>query len=406
MTIIDVVYLFTYFIILYCSVLWFSVFFVHRNSIFDNPRPSRFPSLTVLVPAYNEARNIAKCLDSVLAIDYPGLKVMAINDGSTDGTREIISSYEKKGLKLINKKHGGKADSLNHALKHVKTELFMCMDADSYPTKDCAKKMVGYMEDSGVAGVSPALKIEKVDTLMQKIQWVEYVFSIFLRKMFSIFQCQYVLPGPGSIYRTQLIKELGGFDRESMAEDMEIAFRLQNRKYGIENSINAYIYTHAPETFRELFRQRVRWYRGYLRNIRKYAHFIGNPEYGNLGAFLIPINFIWIFILFAFFFIPLYTIVSGALNLFNVFSLVGIPPINMSLGFSILQVDFYTFFLLVFLFLASMTILISLKSSKEKVEFKKRYLFYISYMFLYPFLFSIFWIFTIFYEIAGVRRKW
>lgn len=406
MTIIDLIYLLSYFIILYCSVLWFFVFLMHRKSIFDNPKPIRFPGLTVLVPAHNEERNVGRCLESVLSMDYPSLKVMAINDGSTDGTLRVLRGYEKRGVVVINKNHGGKADSLNEGLKHVDTELFMCMDADSYPSRDCARKMVGYLEDSEVGGVSPALKVDEVKTLMQKIQWVEYIFSIFLRKLLSIFQCQYVLPGPGSIYRTALIRDLGGFDTRSIAEDMEIAFRLQSRNYGIENSINAYIHTHAPPTFRELFRQRVRWYRGYLHNIRKYSHFIGNPEYGNLGVFLIPINFIWIFILFAFFFIPLYTMVSNALSFLNIFSLVGIPPINIYLGFSIIYIDFYSFFFFVFITLSVMTIIISLGSSNEKIEFKKRYLFYLGYMFIYPLMFSIFWISTIAYEIAGVKRKW
>ncbi|MCK4634437.1 MAG: glycosyltransferase family 2 protein [Candidatus Aenigmarchaeota archaeon] len=406
MNVFDIVYLFAYFIILYCSVLWFSVFLVHRNTIFNNPKAKIYPSLTVLVPAYNEAGRIGKCLDSLLSLDYPKLNIIAINDGSTDNTLEVLKKYEKKGVKIINKKNSGKADSLNHALKHVNTELFMCMDADSYPSPDSVKKMVGYMEGENVAGVSPALKIDEVNTFMQKIQWVEYIFSIFLRKVFSIFQCQYVLPGPGSIYRTKIIKDLGGFDKESITEDMEIAFRLQSKKYDIENSIDAYVYTEAPQSFRGLFKQRVRWYRGYLHNVRKYLHLIGNPEYGNLGVFLIPINFIWVFILFAFFFIPLYTVASNLMGFLNVFSLVGIPPINLFLGFDIMYVDFYSFFLAAFITLAVATIMVSLKSSNEKIEFKKRYLFYIGYMFIYPLLFSIFWISTVFYEIFGAEKKW
>jgi len=402
----DIVYLFSYFVILYCSVLWFSVFFVHRNTIFVNPRPKRYPSLTVLVPAYNEEKKIRKCLDSLLNLDYPKLKIMAINDGSKDRTLKILKEYEKKGVKVLSKKNSGKADSLNYALRFVNTELFMCMDADSYPSPDCIKKMVGYMENESVAGVTPALKIDEVKTFMQKIQWVEYVFSIFLRKLFSIFQCQYVLPGPGSIYRTQLIKELGGFDSKSITEDMEIAFRLQSRKYNLENSIDAYVYTDAPSSFRDLFKQRVRWYRGYLHNIKKYFNLVGNPKYGNLGVFLIPINFVWIFVLFVLFFIPLYTLVSNFMTILNVFSLVGIPPINLSLGFDVMYIDFYSFFLLTFVILSIATILVSLSSSREKIEFKKRYLFYISYMFIYPFLFSIFWIFSVFYEIRGAKRKW
>ena len=402
----DIIYLFTYFIILYSSVLWFSVFFTHKNELFNNPKIRRYPSLTVLVPAYNEEKKISKCLESLLKLDYPNLKIIAINDGSSDRTLEVMKTYEKKGVKVINKKNSGKADSLNQALKYVDTELFMCMDADSYPDTDSVKKMIGYMEDKNVGGVTPALKIDEVKTFFQKIQWVEYIFSIFLRKLFSILQCQYVLPGPGSIYRTEVIKELGGFDTNSITEDMEIAFRLQSNKYNIENSIDAYVYTEAPQSFKELFKQRIRWYRGYLQNIKKYSYMIGNTEYGNLGFFIIPINFIWIFILFVLFFLPLYTLTSNFLSMINVFSLVGIPPVNISLGFDIFYVDFYSFFFVVFLSLAVATILISLKSSKEKIEFKKRYIFYIGYMFIYPLLFSIFWISTIFYEILGVERKW
>ncbi len=402
----DIIYLFTYFIILYSSVLWFSVFFTHKNELFNNPKIRRYPSLTVLVPAYNEEKKISKCLESLLKLDYPNLKIIAINDGSSDRTLEVMKTYEKKGVKVINKKNSGKADSLNQALKYVDTELFMCMDADSYPDTDSVKKMIGYMEDKNVGGVTPALKIDEVKTFFQKIQWVEYIFSIFLRKLFSILQCQYVLPGPGSIYRTEVIKELGGFDTNSITEDMEIAFRLQSNKYNIENSIDAYVYTEAPHSFKELFKQRIRWYRGYLQNIKKYSYMIGNPEYGNLGFFIIPINFIWIFILFVLFFLPLYTLTSNFLSMINVFSLVGIPPVNISLGFDIFYVDFYSFFFVVFLSLAVATVLISLKSSKEKIEFKKRYIFYIGYMFIYPLLFSIFWISTIFYEILGVERKW
>lgn len=406
MNFIDVIYLFSYFTILYCSVLWFVVFFVHRKTIFENPETKRFPGVTVLIPAYNEAKKIGRCLDSILALDYPNLKVIAVNDGSTDKTLEKMRKYEKMGVKVINKKNGGKADSLNRALKHVKTELFMCMDADSYPTPECLKRMVGYMEDRDVAGVSPALKVRETNTLMQKIQWVEYIFSIFLRKLFSIFQCQYVLPGPGSIYRTKLIKELGGFDTGSITEDMEIAFRLQSKKYEIENSINAYVFTDAPETFRTLFNQRVRWYRGYLHNIKKYMNLVGNPEYGNLGFFLIPINFIWIFILFSFFFIPLYTIISNVMSFFNVFSLVGMPPISLYMGFSILHLDFYTFFMVAFVSMSVLTIAVSLNSSHEKVEINKKHIFYLGYMFLYPILFSIFWISTVFYEIFRAKKKW
>jgi len=96
MNVFDIIYLFTYFIILYSSVLWFSVFFTHKNELFNNPKIRRYPSLTVLVPAYNEEKKISKCLESLLKLDYPNLKIIAINDGSSDRTLEVMKTYEKK----------------------------------------------------------------------------------------------------------------------------------------------------------------------------------------------------------------------------------------------------------------------------------------------------------------------
>jgi cellulose synthase/poly-beta-1,6-N-acetylglucosamine synthase-like glycosyltransferase len=374
--------------------------------MFYNPKPKRFPSITFLVPAYNEEKNIGKCLESILNLNYPKdkLEVIVIDDGSTDNTAKIVKKF--KGVKLIRQENQGKAAALNNGLEHVKTELVACMDADSFPDKDFLLKMIGYMERKNVASVTPAIKVLKAETLMQKIQWVEYLWSIFLRKLFNFFDCQYVTPGPGSIYKTYILKKLGGFDRNNIVEDMEIAFRLVEKGYKIENSIDAYVYTDAPRDFKRLFKQRVRWYRGYIQNVFKYSKMIANPKYGNLGFFVLPINFVWMFMLGFLLFSQIFTFAWNSFQYFLAWSNIKFAILQPEIKFDIFLVDFYTYFFLLFLAMGLFTLWVSLVFSKEKADLKKKLSFYLSYLFVYPFLISIFWVASVIYEIGGARRKW
>jgi cellulose synthase/poly-beta-1,6-N-acetylglucosamine synthase-like glycosyltransferase len=406
MQLIDIAYIIVYSIIIYCSILWFTVFFKNRKKMFYNPEPKRFPSITFLIPAHNEEKNIGKCLKSILSLNYPKnkLKVIVIDDGSTDKTAEMVKKFKK--VKLLRQKQQGKAAALNNGLKYVNTELVACMDADSFPDKDFLVKMIGYMERKNVASVTPAIKVLEPKTLMQKIQWVEYLWSIFLRKLFNFFDCQYVTPGPGSIYKTNILKKVGGFDEDNLTEDTEIAFRLVDKGYKIENSIDAYVYTEAPPSFKGLFRQRIRWYRGYIQNVFKYSKMIANPKYGNLGFFVLPINFAWMFILGFLLFSQLFTFAWNGFQYFLAWRNINFAILQPEIKFDIFLIDFYTYFLFLFLAMGLFTLWVSIAFSGEKLDLRKKLSFYLSYIFIYPFLISIFWVASIIYEIAGAKRKW
>lgn len=406
MQLIDFVYLFTYSIMIYCSVLWFTVFFKNRKKMFSNPKPKRLPSITFLVPAYNEEKNIGKCLQSILNLDYPKnkLKVIVIDDGSTDNTPRIVKKFKK--VKLIRQKNSGKAAALNNGLKYVKTELVACMDADSYPEKNYLLEMIGYLEKKNVVAVTPAMKVLNTQTIIQKIQWVEYLWQIFLRKIFNFFDCQYVIPGPGSVYKTFVLKKVGGFEVGNIAEDTEIAFRIIDKGYRIENSINAYVYTEAPSNFKGLYKQRIRWYRGYIQNVVKYSKMVFNPKYGNLGFFLLPMNFVWMFILSFLFFSQIFTLLWNFAQYFISWYHIKFAVILPEMRVDIFLIDFYTYFFFLFLLLTLFTLWLSIVFSGEKVDLKKKLSFYLSYILIYPFLISIFWILSIIYELAGVKKKW
>lgn len=405
MNVIDYAYIGIFTVMIYSSVLWLTVFLRGRKHVYDNPTPKRFPSITFLIPAYNGAKYIKKCLNSLLNLEYPKdkLKVIVIDDGSTDNTANIVRKY--KNVKLIQQKRGGKAAALNNGLKYVDTEVVGCMDVDSYPSPSYLMKMIGHLENRGVSAVTPAMKISKTNSMLRKTQWVEYVTMIFLRKVFSLFNCEFVIPGPGGIYKTSILKKIGGFDEGNLTEDTEIGFRLHDHGYKIKNSINAFVYTIGPKNFKGLWKQRIRWYRGFLQNARKYSHMIARPKYGNLGLFLLPMNLFWVFIFAFMFFTQLYLWTHNASIFMIDWSHIGFAmmPVHVNLSNFI---DVYTFFALMFLSIAMLLLGFSLTYSGEKTNLRERVKCYLVFFFVYPFLISTFWLVSFVYEIAGVRKKW
>jgi cellulose synthase/poly-beta-1,6-N-acetylglucosamine synthase-like glycosyltransferase len=121
------------------------------------------------------------------------------------------------------------------------------------------------------------------------MQNAEYIFGITLRHTLASINGLYVTPGPFSFYRHSTIKEIGGFRHGHHTEDMEMALRIQQYGYAIENAPHARVYTKAPKTVLRLIKQRTRWTTGFLRNVLgEYRGLVGNRGYGVLGVLILP----------------------------------------------------------------------------------------------------------------------
>ena len=254
--------------------------------------PTSFPSVTVIVPSYNEEKTVRSTIASLLNLNYPKdkLSLILVNDGSTDKTLEVFKEFDSNlQVRILDKVNGGKHTAVNLALKQVTSDLVGCLDADSFVTPDTLNKIVPYFEDLTIAAVTPAVKIHEPETVLQHIQRIEYNWGIFFRRMLSSMGAIYVTPGPFSIFRTQVLKEVGGYRNAYKTEDLEMALRLQKGRYKIANSHGAHVYTVAPAKFPALFKQRVRWTYGFLNNAIDYREMFFNRKYGNVGVFVLPI---------------------------------------------------------------------------------------------------------------------
>lgn len=414
----------SFFIFLYCAFYWIFVFFEETSKKASAEKKERdsaflrkpFPKVTVLIPAYNCEGTLEKAIDSCFSLDYPKerLKIIVIDDGSTDGTGKLLASLRKtRRFSLIRKKNSGKAGALNFALPRVKTPFVSCLDADSFFRPGAMKALLS--EISGrpeIAAVASSIKVHSPKTGIEKIQRLEYFFSIYLRRLMGRINAIYVVPGPGSLFRTDVLRKLGGFDTENLTEDMEIAFRIKRAGYSIGNSPDAEVDTLAPKSFLSLARQRTRWYAGYFQNVEKYREAILNPRFAELGLFIIPINFALIVSMTVLFGSFIYENLSSIADFARRVYLTGLDAfifefpdvLNFFYSLNVLNVFGIMFFVLGFF-----VIYASFKMSKETFFGRRENLAdYVLYTIFYFPMVSVFYLMSVFYYIVKRNKglKW
>jgi len=285
-----VVYFSYMFVSFYFLLLTLLLYFQNRKELFNSPKKTKNYSLTVLVPILNEEDTIQDTIEHIFRSGYNGLKeVIAINDGSSDGTLEILKKLKKKysKLRILNKKNSGKADSVNRAFKLVRTELVAIVDADSYPSEGSLDKMVGYFDDPGVGVVTCTAIPRNTKGFWEKMQAIEYRVIALTRKLLDFVDSIYVAPGSLSIYRMKAIRDIGGYDVKNITEDIEATWHLLHNGWKVKMCLNAYVTTTTPHRFGSWYKQRRRWGVGGLQVLFKYYKDFMKGK-NMLGYFIIP----------------------------------------------------------------------------------------------------------------------
>ncbi|MFC1686195.1 glycosyltransferase [Nanoarchaeota archaeon] len=392
---------------IFLSVFFFLTLLENLNKI-KNPKLKGKPFVSVIVPAYNEEKNIRKTIDSLLHLDYPHFEIIVIDDGSTDSTLRIAKEMAKldKKIKVYTKKNGGKASAINFALKRTKAKFVATLDADSFVTPSALKKMIGYFGDPTVASVTPSLKVYEPKGWLPRIQQIEYLFGVFYRKIFAFLNVLHVTPGPFSLYRKEFFDKHGMFDEDNPTEDTEIALRIQSNHYKIENSIDSVVYTVSPRKFVELLNQRKRWYYGLITNLENYMHLF-TPQYGYLALLALPaalLSVVLIFMLVGYFF---YITIDKAIQAFINYGLVGFDFITLLKGFK-LEYLYYgyvgplTFFLVALVLINILFVYLAKKHSGGKEKLKLSYFYYFG---SYAYLYAFWWLVAIISRFFGVKWK-
>ncbi|MEB3175112.1 MAG: glycosyltransferase family 2 protein, partial [Cyanobacteriota bacterium] len=368
--------LFDAFYFYYCLLL--SAYFLAKGVIFiylylrqrKTPflaeiKDSDWPGLTVVVPAYNEEEVIGATLASLLATDYPNLRIIVVDDGSTDKTGAIATALAQDRITYARQENLGKAQALTHGVSLVQTEYTLLVDADCLFPPHSFRQGVRYLIAQGDDAVGGALTVANPRSPLTRMQLIEYgEDTLLFRRFLSRFRwrladrTQDVIPGALGLFRTAALRAVGPLCGEVLAEDVELTARLVEYDYRLSFCPYLVAATVAPETLGALNKQRKRWVQGYLqvtmRQLRRWRSLPSRSRYHLL--FLLykvlywPITFTlsWIYVGRAFWIQDWYLLAVVALAQCFPFTLQGLTRFcNYDLGAHFLYSFVYGYFLLI-----------------------------------------------------------
>lgn len=302
--------------------------------------PIYAPPISLVAPAYNEEVTIVDSVRSFLTLHYPRYEVIVVNDGSKDKTLErlreaFLLEYEDlfydgrlsptvvKGtyrsklypqLVVVDKENGGgKADAMNVGVGYASYELFCAVDSDSILEEDSLIRIaIPFIENpeetiaaGGTIRVANGSLVEQSRVTRARMprnplalfQIVEYIRAFLCGRVgWDSLGATLVISGAFGLFRTETVKRAGGYERDSIGEDMELVIRMHryqrerepDKPYRVVFIPDPVCWTEAPGDRGSLGRQRMRWQRGLAECLRENALMLFNPRYGSIGFLAFP----------------------------------------------------------------------------------------------------------------------
>ena len=233
-----------------------------------------YPSVTVLIPAYNEERNIENTLSAATSIDYPEYEVVVVDDASTDRTAEIVTRFVTRGkVRLIRKLvNEGKAMALNDAIPCTNGEILLIIDADASPDPDILKYIVPHFRFPRVAAVTGNPRVANRNTLLGKLQSIEFTSIISLqRRAQRVWGRIMTMSGVVGAFRRSALIDVGQFSPEMATEDIDLTWKLHLRHYEVRYEARALVWMRVPQSLAGLWKQRRRWALGLSQVLRRHG---------------------------------------------------------------------------------------------------------------------------------------
>ena len=240
--------------------------------------------VSVVMPIYNERENVEAAVRSIANGDYPEIEVVVVDDGSTDGSADIVAALGLPNVRIIRIPNGGKAHALNVGIAHASHDIIVMVDGDTVFEPDSLRLLVQPFADPRVGGVAGNVKVSNRRGLIGKWQHIEYVIGFNLdRRFFEILQCIPTIPGAIGAFRRRALLDVGGVSDRTLAEDTDLTMAIIRAGWRVVYEEKARAWTEAPSTLRQLWRQRFRWSYGTMQAL--WAHRGALRDHGASGRF-------------------------------------------------------------------------------------------------------------------------
>ena len=287
------------------------------TSLLLDKRPARatplfYPGVSILIAAYNEEAGINATLESIARLNYPGdVEALVLNDGSGDRTVAEVKTCQAElrlppniSIRLLNyQQNRGKAAVLNDGLEEARHKLVCTIDGDSRLRANSLTEIVErYLSDPpGTAAVAGAVLVRNSrSTLITAAQEWDYFHGISaVKRMQSMYHGTLVAQGAFSIYRKDVLKEVGGWPH-SVGEDIVMTWAMLERGYRVGYAEDAIVFTDAPTSFRQFYQQRKRWSRGLIEALHTHRSLLFKPRLSTLfvwwNCLFLPLDLTFTFI--------------------------------------------------------------------------------------------------------------
>ncbi|WP_319783299.1 poly-beta-1,6-N-acetyl-D-glucosamine synthase [Oceanisphaera sp. IT1-181] len=268
------------------------------------------PLISILIPCFNEGVNARETIAAAMAQRYDNIEVIAINDGSSDNTAEVLDqlAQEYPRLRVIHlASNQGKAIALNTGAMAARSDLLVCIDGDAMLDRDAAAYMVlPLLENPRVGAVTGNPRIRTRSTLVGRIQVGEFSSIIgLIKRTQRIYGQVFTVSGVVAAFRKRALAEVGFWSNDMVTEDIDISWKLQLQHWSIFFEPRALCWILMPETLAGLWKQRLRWAQGgaevFLKNIRNMWVWRNHRMWPLIAEFCL--STIWVFTYFVSLFI-------------------------------------------------------------------------------------------------------
>ncbi len=249
------------------------------------------PPVSVIIPAHNEVSVIIRTIHSILANGYAEFEVIVVDDGSTDGSAELIQRTfaSDQRVRLHRQAKAGKAAALNTAIALAEHSVVVAIDADTTLRQGTIEKLARHFADPRVGAVSGNVRVGNRGTWLTRFQAIEYVCAFNLeRRALDVLNAITVVPGAVGAWRKDCIQAVGGFTADTLAEDTDVTLAIRRSGFRIRYEEEAVAYTQVPQDTKALLQQRLRWLFGTLQAAWKNKDAMFRPRYGTLGFVALP----------------------------------------------------------------------------------------------------------------------
>jgi len=234
------------------------------------------PLVTVILPCFNEEKNLREVVRCLMALRYPRYEVLAVNDGSVDATGRILEELAREHPRIRIAHHAanqGKAVALNTGCMLARGEYLLCIDGDAVLEPDIIPWMLTHFESAPrVGAVTGNPRIRTRSTLLGRIQVGEFSSIVgLIKRAQRAYGRIFTVSGVVAMFRRTAIVQCGAWSPDMLTEDIDISWRLQTCHWDIRFEPHALCWILMPETLKGLWRQRLRWAMGGCQVIARYA---------------------------------------------------------------------------------------------------------------------------------------